>query len=77
MPEIRDCMTVVQTSISLPQVMNRGQVRELDSPYALLQRPHSQFHRMVEQTGPSASRKLLQMALEAHQWREAQGEFPN
>ena len=59
--------------------MHRGQVRELDSPFALLQRPHSLFRRMVEQTGPSASRKLLQMALEAHQSRrgEAQGEFPN
>ena len=59
--------------------MNRGQVREIDSPYALLQRPRSLFHRMVEQTGPSASRKLHQMALEAYQSRrrEAQGEFPN
>ena len=52
-------------SLSL-QVMNRGQVKEFDSPYTLLQNHHSLFSKMVEQTGPSASRKLHQMAEEAH-----------
>ncbi len=48
------------------QVMSKGQVKEFDSPYTLLQNPRSQFGKMVEQTGPSASKKLHQMAAEAH-----------
>lgn len=51
---------------NLLQVLNKGQVREFGSPYALLQDPQSQLKRMVDQTGPSASRKLHQMAQEAH-----------
>ncbi len=51
------------------QVMNNGQVKEFDSPYTLLQNPGSQFKRMVEQTGPYASRKLYQMAVEAYKLR--------
>ena len=46
--------------------MNRGQVKEFDSPLSLLDNPHSLFSKMVECTGPSASRKLHQMAEEAH-----------
>ena len=48
------------------QVMNRGQVREFDSPRTLLENRQSLFSKMVEQTGPTASRKLRQMAEEAH-----------
>ena len=48
------------------QVLNNGQVKEYDSPYALLQNPNSQLKGMVEQTGPAASRKLHQMALDAY-----------
>ncbi len=44
-------------------------MKEFDRPYALLQRPRSQFKRMVEQTGPTASRKLYQMALVAQRRR--------
>ena len=49
--------------------MNKGEVSEFDSPYTLLQNPRSQFRKMVEQTGPSASKKLYLMATEAHQSR--------
>ena len=48
------------------QVMNKGQLKEFDSPYNLLQNPQSLLHDMVKKTGPSASRQLQQMALAAH-----------
>ena len=48
------------------QVMSKGQVKEFDSPYNLLQNEKSLFTRMVEKTGPSASRILRQMALDAN-----------
>ena len=50
--------------------MNRGQVKELDSPYSLLQNPRSLFYKMVQKTGPSASKKLLQMARDAYNQRQ-------
>lgn len=46
--------------------MDNGEVREFDSPYNLLQDARSLFYRMVQKTGPSASKKLQQMALDAH-----------
>ena len=49
----------------LLQVMNNGQVKEFDGPYNLLQDPRSLFYKMVQKTGPSASRKLHQMARDA------------
>jgi ATP-binding cassette subfamily C (CFTR/MRP) protein 4 len=52
-------------------VMNRGQVKEFDRPSRLLQRPDSLFHRMVEQTGDVAARKLFEMAEEAERRRTA------
>ena len=52
-----------------PQVMNKGQVKEFDRPYRLLQQPHSLFHRMVQQTGELAAQKLHQMAQEAEMRR--------
>ena len=46
--------------------MSDGEVKEFDSPYNLLQDPSSLFYKMVQKTGPSASKKLQQMALDAH-----------
>ena len=51
--------------------MDNGEVKELDSPYNLLQDPRSLFYKMVQKTGPSASKKLQQMALDAHLARKA------
>ena len=45
---------------------------EYDEPGILLQDPNSLLKTMVERTGPSASRKLYQIAMdtfEAKQWR--------
>ena len=44
------------------QVMDNGAVKELDSPYNLLQDPRSLFYKMVQKTGPTASKKLQQIA---------------
>ena len=52
------------------QVMSRGCILEFDTPYALLQDSQSQLRMMVEHTGPIASKKLYQMALEAHQHKK-------
>ena len=49
--------------------MSNGQVKEFDSPYNLLQDPGSLFYKMVQKTGPSASRKLHQMVLDVHMAR--------
>ena len=46
-------------------------MKEFDSPYDLLQNPRSLFYKMVQKTGPSASRKLYQMAREAHIQRQS------
>ena len=46
--------------------MDAGQIMEWDEPHVLLQNSKSLFKTMVDTTGPSASRKLFQMALEAH-----------
>ena len=51
--------------------MDNGEVKELDSPYNLLQDPRSLFYKMVQKTGPSASKKLQQMALDVHLARKA------
>lgn len=45
--------------------MNKGQVKEFEQPYRLLQQPNSLFRRMVDQTGEMASRKLYEMAQDA------------
>ena len=45
--------------------MDNGSVKEFASPYRLLQNSGSQLYKMVEKTGPEASRKLHQMALDA------------
>ena len=46
-------------------MMSNGQIKEFGSPYRLLQNPDSQLYNMVEKTGPEASEKLHQMAIEA------------
>ena len=46
-------------------MMSNGRVKEFGSPYRLLQNPDSQLYKMVEKTGPEASEKLHQMAIEA------------
>ena len=46
--------------------MSKGQVKEFDSPYNLLGNENSLLTKMVEKTGPSASKKLRQMAADAH-----------
>ena len=51
------------------QLMSNGQIKEFDSPYNLLQDPSSLFYKMVQKTGPSASKKLHQMARDAHTQR--------
>jgi hypothetical protein len=38
------------------------QVKEFDTPTALLQDPSSMFNRLVEDTGPAASAALRQLA---------------
>ncbi len=50
--------------------MSKGELVELESPYTLLQ-SNTRFRKMVEDTGPSASQKLFQMALEAHVAKES------
>ena len=47
-------------------------MKEFDSPYNLLQDHRSLFYKMVQKTGPSASKKLLQMALDAHLARKSE-----
>ncbi len=61
---------VLWHDLSILQVMSKGEVKEFDSPYALLQTPRSLFKRMVDQTEPTAAEKLHQMALEAHRRRQ-------
>ena len=55
------------------QVMSKGHVNEFNSPHRLLQNPNSQFCKMVETTGPTASQKLRAMAQEAHTRRRGGG----
>ena len=57
----------------LIQVMSKGQVKEFERPHHLLQDPSSQFSKMVDKTGPTASQKLRAMAQEAHTRRRGGG----
>ena len=52
------------------QVMDKGCVGEFGPPHLLLQNPASHLKRMVDKTGPDASKKLHQMAVDAHQRRQ-------
>ena len=45
-------------------------MKEFDTPYNLVQNTKSQLYSMVEKTGPIASKKLRQMALDAHLQRK-------
>ncbi len=49
--------------------MSSGQVIELNSPLILLQNKKSHFSMMVAKTGPEASGKLYEMAVEAERKR--------
>ena len=51
--------------------MDSGAVKEFDTPYNLLQDHRSLFYKIVQKTGPSASKKLQQMALDAHLARKS------
>ena len=53
--------------------MNKGQVKEFESPHRLLQNPSSQFSKMVEKTGPTAAQKLRDMAEDARMRRRGGG----
>lgn len=41
--------------------MSLGKVVEFDTPYKLLQRATSHFYKMVDKTGPEASKQLHNM----------------
>lgn len=43
------------------QVMCGGQVKEFNTPYELLKKKTSLLYKMVEKTGPEASRELHEM----------------
>ena len=49
------------TYVPCPQVMNHGQVEEFDTPYNLLKIKSSLFYKMVDKTGPEASKELCNM----------------
>ena len=46
--------------------MDAGQIKEFGHAHILLQDPSSLLSRMVEKTGPTASRRLQQMAMDAY-----------
>ena len=48
------------------QVMDAGKIKEFGHAHILLQDPSSLLSRMVEKTGPAASRRLQQMAMDAY-----------
>lgn len=50
--------------------MSAGEIKEYDEPYRLLQDHHSLLSKLVDQTGPSGSKRLLKMAEDAHFGRE-------
>nr|KAG5697757.1 hypothetical protein BaRGS_026714 [Batillaria attramentaria] len=53
-------------------VFNRGEVREFDTPYALLQQENGHFTRLVDQSGKRQSQQLRAMAELSHQHRASQ-----
>ena len=55
------------------QVMDDGRIVEYDEPGILLQDPNSLLKTMVDRTGPSASRKLYQIAKETFEGRKKGG----
>lgn len=58
-------------------VMDAGCVKEFDEPKALLENKDGIFRSLVDQTGPQASQKLIEIANKAHEERVAKGyHFP-
>lgn len=49
-----------------PQVLDAGEVKEFDEPYALLQNPDSLFSVMVQMTGPGMAKQLREVAHAAY-----------
>lgn len=47
-------------------VMNFGSMVEFDHPHKLLQIPEGYFYSMVQETGPSMSMKLKEIAMETY-----------
>ena len=56
------CVLVYEPRLPCTQVMDAGEIRECGEPHTLLQDPNSLLKDMVRSTGPSASRKLYQIA---------------
>ncbi|KAK7484588.1 hypothetical protein BaRGS_00024220 [Batillaria attramentaria] len=69
--KFRDC-TVLVVAHRLASVFNRGEVREFDTPYALLQQENGHFTRLVDQSGKRQSQQLRAMAELSHQHRASQ-----
>jgi len=46
-------------------VLNKGEIAEFDCAANLLEKKDSLFYNMVMQTGPDASAKLIEKAIEA------------
>jgi len=44
--------------------LSAGKVVDFDTPYSLLQKPHSVFSFMVERTGPIEATRLKKIALQ-------------
>ena len=67
--QFKDC-TVFTVAHRLHTVMDSdkilvladGEIMEFDSPGKLLENPNGYLSQLVDQTGPSAKRKLIQMA---------------
>ena len=50
-------------------VMDSGRVAEYDIPHLLLQKPQGHFTKMVEETGPSMTNNLREIARITHENR--------
>jgi ABC-type multidrug transport system fused ATPase/permease subunit len=58
-------------------VMDAGKILEFDEPHTLLQDPNGSFRALVDQTGPGAASKLMEIAKASHDARVASGySFP-
>ena len=53
-------------SSSRVMVLDRGEIKEFGPPHSLLKASGSHLKAMVEKAGPTASKKLHQMALESY-----------
>ena len=60
------CTSYTHRAVSFMQVLNRGRIKEFDSPHLLLRNRNSLFRKMVKQTGTAAAQKLQRMAYDAY-----------